>query len=60
MKVISVKHVKCNLFYIRKIADKYTLKKILEFTGWCEDELKKEIYEYAQYMNAASEWKFSV
>lgn len=60
MKIISVKHFKCNFFYIRKISEKYRLKKILEFTGWSEDELKKEIYEYKQDMNTASEWKFFV
>ena len=60
MRILKIKRVKRDLSFIRKISEKYHLKKILEFTGWSEDELKKEIYEYKQDMNAASEWKFSV
>lgn len=56
MKIIKIKRVKNNLFYIHRMSDKYNLKKILEFTGWTKDELKKEIYEYKQEMKFARGW----
>jgi len=56
MRIIKVKRVKRDLSYIRKIADKYTLKNILAFTGWTKNELKREIYEYEQDMRLARGW----
>jgi hypothetical protein len=56
MRIIKIKQVKSSLSYIRRVSEKYNLKKILEFTGWSEDELKKEIYEYEQDMRLARGW----
>jgi len=56
MKISKIKRVKSSMTYIRKVAYKYNLKKILDFTGWANDELKKEIYEYEQDMRLARGW----
>ena len=56
MMIIKIKRVKNSLSYIRRTSDKYNLKKILKFTGWTKDELKKEIYEYEQDMRLARGW----
>lgn len=53
---IKIKRVKISMTYIRKVAYKYNLNKILDFTGWTKDELKKEIYEYEQDMRLARGW----
>lgn len=55
MSKIRFKRVKRNL-YIHKISEKHNLKKILEFTGWTKEELKKEIYLYEQDMRLARGW----